>query len=77
MKKHRADRWVQGVVAFVSVMFAWWLVDIAGNWSHERQSFAQVLCFLFCFIGIDRILSAAVDFAIIAFGPTERAPHDT
>jgi len=65
--EHRSQQLVRLVVAIVSAQAAWWLFDIAGNWSNKARSFAQFLCFFLCAIAIYLILSAVVDFTAIAF----------
>jgi hypothetical protein len=65
--KHRSQQLVRGIVAIISAEAAWWLFDIAGNWSDKSRSFAQFLCFFLCAIAIYWILSAVVDFTAIAF----------
>jgi len=74
--KHRPVRWVQGIVTVVSVGLALWLVHSATNWSDGFFSFPQFLCFLLCTVAIDRILTFALDMAIIAFGPSTARPRD-
>ena len=74
--KRRPFRLVQGIVTVVSVGLAWWLVHLVRSSSNGSFSFPELLCFLLCTIAIDRILTFAVDMAIIAFGPSTASPRD-
>ena len=74
--KRRSQRPIRLVVAIASVLLGWWLLDSAGDWSHESYSVAQFFCFLFCVLGIQRIASAAVDLAVIALSNgSDGKPH--
>jgi hypothetical protein len=73
--KRRGQRLVRFFVALASVEIGWRLFDFAGDWAHGSYSVAQFLCFLFCVLGIQRITSAAVDMAIIAWSNGSRTPH--
>ena len=53
--KRRSQRPIRLVVAIASVLMGWWLLDSAGDWSHESYSVAQFFCFLFCVLGIPLI----------------------
>ena len=62
------------ITAIGSAMLAWWLLDVAGLWSHQT-SFSQILCFMLCVTGIDRIMSFVIDLVTIAFAPIETLKH--
>lgn len=77
MKKTRRRRVIPLLTTTVSFALAWWLFDIAGNWS-QGYTASQFFCFSLCFLGIERIVSATIDLLVIAFEPrNDRAPRVT
>jgi hypothetical protein len=73
MKRTR-QRLTDALTASASVALAWWLFHIAGDWS-STTSLSQFFLFLFCVLGIDRVMSAAIDLVTIAFAPIETLKH--
>ena len=67
---HAKQRLSRSLIAITSVTLAWLLFDLAGVWSQAR-SITQFLCFMFCVLGIDRVMSAAIDLVTIAAAPIE------
>jgi multisubunit Na+/H+ antiporter MnhE subunit len=73
----RRQRVIRSLTAIPSVMLAWWLFDLAGDWSHG-YSISQFFGFLFCVLGIDRIVKATVDLLVIALEPrNDQSPRAT
>ena len=77
MKKNRRQRVIRLLATIASFALAWWLFDIAGYWS-QGHSTSQASCFALSFFGIERIVSATVDFLVIALEPRNgQAPRAT
>ena len=70
MNKRTQQRVTRILPAIASFGLAWWLFQTTGGWS-RATSLSEFLLFLFCVLGIDRIVSAAIDLVTIAFGPTD------
>jgi hypothetical protein len=74
--KYRGRKLTRVLIAIACVALARWLFDVAGYWPHGYSlSLSQFVCFLFCFIGIERVVSAAVDLATTAFAPMATIQH--
>jgi hypothetical protein len=67
--KHTKQRLTRLLAASASVALAWWLFDLAG-WSHAT-SLSQFFGFMFCVLGIERVMSAVIDLVTIALTPVE------
>ena len=68
--KHIKQRLTRSLTAIPSVALAWWLFHLAGDWP-RAASLGLFFIFLFCVLGIDRVVSAAVDLVTIALAPIE------
>ena len=68
--KHLKQRLTRALTAIPSVALAGWLFHVVGDWPHAA-SLSQFFLFMFCVLGIDRVISAVVDFVTIALAPIE------
>ena len=73
MKRTR-KRLTRSLTAIPAVALGWWLYRAAGDWSHTI-SLSQFFLFLFCVLGIDRVVSAVVDLVTITLAPIEAIKH--
>ena len=74
-RRQRRQHAIRSLTSIASLMLAWWLFDLAG-YRPFGSSVSQWLCFSLCFIGIERIVSATVDFLVIALEPRDnQAPR--
>jgi len=69
MKRTR-QRLTQVLTAIPTVVLSWWLFEAAVGWSGVT-SLSRFFLFMFCMLGVGRVVSAAVDLATIAFSPIE------
>jgi hypothetical protein len=67
--KHTRQRLTRLLSTSASVALGWWLFDLAGV-SHVT-SLSQFFCFMFCVLGIERVMSAVIDLVTIALTPIE------
>ncbi len=68
--KPRKPHLARMLSAFASFALAWLLFDVAGDlW--PAQSLSQFFCFMFCVLGIDRVMSSVIDLVTIALTPIE------
>jgi hypothetical protein len=74
-RRQRRQHAIRSLTAIASLMLAWWLFDLAG-YRPFGSSVSQWFSFVFCYIGIDRIVRFTVDLLVIAFEPREnQAPR--
>jgi hypothetical protein len=74
MKKRTRQRLTRVLTAIPAPVLAWWLLQATGVWS-SGASPSHFFLFLFCVLGVDRILSAAIDLVTIALAPTATIEH--
>ena len=68
--KRTKQRLTRLLTAIPTVVVAWWLFEAGVGWS-GATSLSRFFLFMFCLLGVDRVVSAAVDLVTIALTPIE------
>jgi len=69
--KRRPTRFLTSIT---TVLLACWLFEAAVGWS-GAMSLSRFFLFMFCMLGVGRVVSAAVDLVTIALAPIETIKH--
>jgi hypothetical protein len=68
--KRTQQRLTRFLTAIPTVVLTWWMFEAAVGWSGVT-SLSRFLLFMFCMLGVGRVVSATVDLVTIAFSPIE------
>jgi hypothetical protein len=72
--KRTKQRLTRLLTAIPTVVLAWWLFEVAVGWT-GAISVSRFFLFLFCALGIHRVVNAAVDLVAIALAPIATLKH--
>jgi hypothetical protein len=68
-------RLVRALVGIAAACLGWWLFYVLGVWSGASKSPVTFVCFFFCIVGIDRVLSTLIDLLSFARGSSGQATN--